>query len=113
DSEVRNLQVRGSARIRRFVRGELAHGRLGEELEELGEEIEVIVRARPRKLAAAAWAIAAFVFLVGSRDLLREGVPAVGGFVPFDDGPVALARLYLSGWDPSGLGSASPLPVGV
>ncbi|MGD9796851.1 MAG: glycosyltransferase, partial [Acidimicrobiia bacterium] len=113
DGEVRKLQVGGSARLRRFIRGELAASKLGEELEGFGDELEEIVRARPRKLAAVAWTVAAVLFVVGTRELLLQRIPAVAGFAPFDVGPLDLARRYLSSWQPAGVGSAEGQPTAV
>jgi GT2 family glycosyltransferase len=111
DREVRKLQVGGSARITRFVRGELAASKLGEELEDLSGELEDMVRRRPRKLAAVAWGLAALLFVVGTRSLLFHRIPSVAGFAPFDQSPVDLLRQYLSGWQPAGLGSAAAQPT--
>ncbi|MBW8827157.1 MAG: glycosyltransferase family 2 protein, partial [Acidobacteria bacterium] len=111
DSEVRRLQVRGSVRLRRFVRGELdVHG-ITLSIEDIEEEIDEAVQSR--RLEIAAIVAVALLFVAGSREVLFGRLPAVGGFAPFDEGPVRLLRDYLSGWRWSGLGGAGPAPSAV
>ena len=63
--------------------------------------------------AAVGWiAIVAFV-LIGSRELLTGGVPAIGQFLTFGDSPRRLFDQFLSGWDPQGLGHTGASPTGL
>jgi hypothetical protein len=50
--------------------------------------------------------------IIGSRDFLASGVPAVGEFLRFPESPRALLDSYVSGWNPSGAGATSPNPTG-
>lgn len=110
DSEVRRLQVRGSARMTAFVRGQLTgdddFGGLAESLLETRAELE-----RPSgRIQLAVWGALAFVLFVGSRHLLAGGLPAVGELAPFPENPGPLLASYLSGWRTTGLGAEAAAP---
>ena len=115
DSEVRRLQVRGSARFSGFVRGQLATERIrrrttgvlarrwaGDETED--EDTPGYV------LPLAVWSAVGLVLLVGSRHLITGHIPAVHQLSPFP-GAWSMLRSFLSGWDLSGVGSESPAPA--
>ena len=105
DSEVRRLQARGSARLTRFLRGQLGRGGAGSL-----DGARTWTRSwRIGRLPVAVWTGVALVLLVGSRSLLGRALPAVGQFAPLT-GPVNLLRLFLSGWRTSGLGASAPAP---
>ncbi|MCU1381035.1 MAG: hypothetical protein JWN29_4018 [Acidimicrobiales bacterium] len=111
DSEVRRLQVGGSARVRGYVRGELHAGeRLRLQLAGLSRELSDGTTG-PLKVVFGAWGLVALLFLVGSRQLLLHRLPAVGGLVPFDVGVGGLLRTYVSGWRDAGLGAEAPQPT--
>ncbi len=108
DSEVRAFQVHGSARLTVFLRGARSAGE----------------RRIPAALAAArglpsSWQdstgitgvvlafVLAVVWLIGSRSLISDGVPAVRELSPF--GSVSqLTRAWWSGWTPAGFGGSTP-----
>jgi GT2 family glycosyltransferase len=113
DSEVRRLQVRGSVRVRRFLRGELDTRGIHLSIEELEHELEEVVASPSRRLEIATAVVVGLVVLFGTRELWTGSLPAVAGFVPFDDGPAHLLREYLTGWRAAGLGGAAPAPTAV
>ena len=105
DSEVRRLQVRGSARLTRFLRGQLGRS---DRTRLIGDR-NWSGSWRATRLPLAVWSVIALVLLVGSRSLLTGALPAVGEFAPFTGVGNAL-RLFVSSWRTSGLGSAAPAP---
>ena len=113
DSEVRRLQVRGSARMTAFIRGQLAaDGRLRRRAPALATAPRRTVErdADALRLPLTVVGVLAVVLLFGSRDLLAGRLSAVGELAPFPEGPWPLLRDFLSGWRANGLGSASPAP---
>ena len=110
DSEVRRLQVGGSARMRAYVRGEL---HMDERLAEISHELSDTFTAGPRRVAVGAWVAIALVLLVGSRDLLLQRLSGVAGLVPLDESPGELLRTFLSSWREAGVGAEAPIPTGV
>ncbi len=111
DGEVRRLQVRGSARINAYVRGELGGVAQVRSLAGYGRELTGSLTASSRRPAVLAWLAVAFVLLVGSRDLLGEPLPAIGSIVPLS-GPVDLLRSWSAGFRDAGLGAVAPSPTG-
>jgi len=112
DSEIRRFQVRGFSRFNAFLRG--SNGRGGnrsDRAQATWRNIVDGVRAGTLRWPIAAWALTVLIVAFGSRHLLFEPVPAVGGFLPFDIGPRGLLDAFLSGWRSTGLGSASPAPT--
>ncbi|HUF32063.1 MAG TPA: glycosyltransferase family 2 protein [Acidimicrobiales bacterium] len=112
DGEVRRLQVRGSARLSGFVRGELGTtDRVRASLSGVGRDLSDRLASGPRRVVVAAWLLVALLLLVGSRDLISGPLPAIGAFAPIEEGPLGLLREYVSGWRSAGLGSESPAPT--
>jgi len=112
DSEVRKLQVHGSARMNSFLRGELGQAeQLRDSLLGVGRGISESLTSGPRRFVLAAWLLVAFVVVVGGRDLIAGRVPFAGSFSPIDESPFTLVRAYLSGWHTAGLGSEAPVPT--
>jgi GT2 family glycosyltransferase len=108
DSEVRRLQVRGSARVNAFVRGQLGVEERARLAAVAGHDLGVSLRAL--RLPLSVFGAAALVLLFGSRGLLSGRLPAVGELVPFPDHVLDVLRPFLSGWRTTGLGSESPAP---
>ena len=114
DSEVRRLQVRGSARFSGFVRGQLASERIRRRAS------GALARRRAAEeneegtpgyvLPLAVWGAVALVLLMGSRHLITGRVPDVHQLSPLP-GAWSMLRSFLSGWHQSGLGSESPAPA--
>lgn len=111
DNEVRHLQVRGSARLSAFVRGQVGDG--GEDristAAAVGRDFVGRLRQGPRRTAVFAWIVVAAFLVLGSRQLLTNGVPAIGELSRIGDAP--LIREYFSGWRSAGLGSSAPAPT--
>ena len=112
DSEVRSLQVRGSARIAAFFRGQLATDQdtFGS-ASTVGKRLVESVTAPGRREAALAWLLVGVILLVGSRHLLTRPIPAIGEFVPFPDQLGPLLSQWASSWRPSGIGSEGFAPL--
>ena len=54
----------------------------------------------------------ALLLIISSRDLFTQGIPAIGEFSRFPDGPGDLIAAWWSGWRTAGLGSAGSQPTG-
>ena len=110
DSEVRRLQVRGSARFTAFVRGQLAAGDRGRVWSASGRDLASALRRR--RLPIAAWTAVTLVLLIGSRALLTARLPAVGQLAPFPHSPFAFLAHFGRDWRVTGLGANAPAPAG-
>lgn len=112
DSEIRNLQTRGSARFSAFVRGQVGGG--DARLRAMAKRRDTVrsFRSGARAAALIGIAVAAFILVVGSRGLLFGNLPAIGEFARFSRGPSSLVSSWFSGWRDSGLGSAGGAPAG-
>lgn len=107
DAEVAGLQLRGSARLRSYLRSR--------EVKQVDGDSTTERRWRQTagSAPAFAWISVLLLALIGSRHLLQDGVPAFGEFLAFPSSPAGMAGDYLSGWWGHGLGSASAVPTGV
>ena len=112
DAEIRHLQLRGSARVVRFFRGQNRGGSRSDRIQASLRRGADGVRDGSLRWPIVAWAITALIVLFGSRHLILQPIAAVGGFLPFDSSPSDLLRSYLSGWRDVGLGTESPAPTG-
>ncbi len=111
DAEIRRLQLRGSARVVRFVRSQNRGGSRSDRIQgSLRRGIDG-VRDGSLRWSIAAWSITFLIVVFGSRHLILQPIAAVGGFAPFDASPVDLFDAYLSGWRDVGLGTESPAPT--
>ncbi|HEX9260523.1 MAG TPA: hypothetical protein VF855_13370, partial [Acidimicrobiales bacterium] len=113
DSEVRNLQVRGFARLKAFFRGHGAREERVEAVSGVGRNVLESVRGGPGRGVVLVWLVAVAAFLLGCRSLITDGVPAVGGLLPFPDSAADLWRLYASSWWPGGVGGEQAAPTGI
>ena len=109
DSEVRRLQVRGSARFSAFVRGQIGGDERTRLLTVAGRDLSASFR--DLRVPLLVWIGIGAVLLVGSRGLLTSRLPTVGEIVPFPDGPGTFLRLFVSGWRTTGLGSEGSAPA--
>ena len=112
DAEIRHLQLRGSARVVRFLRGQNRGGSRSDRIQASFRRGVDGVRDGTLRWSIVAWSITALIVLFGSRHLVLQPIAAVGGFLPFDASPIDLGRAYLSGWRDVGLGTESPAPTG-
>lgn len=106
DSEVRSLQVRGSARVAAFLRGQLATDQdtFGSATT-LGRRLTAGFVGPGIRTVILTWAVVIVVLVVGSRHLLTRPIPAVGEFVPFPDDLWPMFTEWASSWRRAGLGS--------
>ncbi|MDQ1372847.1 MAG: hypothetical protein QOJ09_185, partial [Actinomycetota bacterium] len=109
DSEVRRLQVRGSARFSAFIRGQIGSDERSRLFTVGGRDLSVSFR--DMRLPFLVWGATAMVLLVGSRSLLTGRLPTVGEILPFPDSPATFLRLFVSGWRTTGLGSEGSAPA--
>jgi GT2 family glycosyltransferase len=117
DAEVRRLQLHGSARLNAYLRRAVNQGlkaaHLGAE-SDVGEGEAARDIAHRRRLRAdalslrlVAWAIAVLVLIFGTRQLLGGGFPYVGQLLPLPSAG-SLVHRFLSGWQPTGVGTTDP-----
>lgn len=111
DSEIRRLQLRGSARVVRFLRGQNRGGSRSDRVQASLRRGLDGVRDGTLRWPLAAWVVTTLIVGFGSRHLVLEPIAGVGGFIPFDRSPGDLLGTYLSGWRDVGLGTESPAPT--
>jgi GT2 family glycosyltransferase len=113
DKEIRALQVRGSARISAFLRGQF-----GDREDRVttfarsSRDLAGAVRDGSRQLTGTFAILLAVLLVVSSRELLFGGIPAIGEFARFPDSPNDLLRAWWSGWLRAGLGAEGAQPTG-
>jgi len=113
DREVRELQVRGSARISAFLRGQV--GTRDDRVSSIARSSRDLVGSFQESSQRAASTLAVgmtVLLLIGSRGLLTQQVPAVGELARFPHGPHVLGQAWWSGWHRIGLGAAEAQPTG-
>ena len=112
DQDVRRLQVRGSARTSAFLRGQIGSGedRLGS-VTGAGRELVTNLRSASMRSSIVAWALVIVLIVVGSRQLITDGIPAIGDFAAFPSHPSTLLHEWMSGYRDIGLGSVTPAPT--
>lgn len=112
DHEVRRLQTRGSARLTLFLRGQIGRGEdRFAAMNRAGRDLAGGVRSGRLRTTVFVIGAAALVVLFGSRHLLSRGMPSIGEFQPFVDGPFRTFGQWTTGWRAAGLGSESPAPT--
>lgn len=108
-AEIHKLQLRGSARVARFLRRRRAVGAP----RDLGASLDVRDRSAVRVTAAVTLAVAV-VAVVGGRGLITGRPGLVGELLPFAPagrGPRDVLSGYLSGFWAAGLGDAAAQPT--
>jgi GT2 family glycosyltransferase len=109
DSELHDLQVGVNTRLRAWLSTHVhADDRLREFSDASRSWTGAAVAGLRQPIGLAALVVAA-VYLVGSRDLLLERVPAVGSLAQWP-GISDLFSAYASGWRYTGLGSSAAAP---
>jgi len=113
DREVRELQVPGSARFSAFLRSQIHRARAdgGPSMASSSRDLAGAVRDSSRQLTVAFGVVLVLLVLVSSRDLIVDGVPAIGEFARFPSAGDLLGTWW-SGWRRAGLGSPGPQPTG-
>lgn len=112
DFEIRRLQMRGSARVRAFTRGQLGVEERARLMAAAGRELSSTLASRRARLVLFGMATLAVVVVVGSRELVAGDLPAIGGFQPIPP-PSELAETWWNGWRDVGVGTDSPPPTGL
>ena len=110
DSDIGRLQVRGSARMSAFLRGQIGEGARFQDLAERGRAMAGTLSDGPRRTALLVWTVMVLLFVFGTRHLITRGVPFVGQFAPFAR-PGSLSHAWSSGWREQGAGAAGPGPT--
>ncbi len=112
-SEIAELQVKGSARLTRFIRHRRALA---------SQEIASLVETKKRlkqssaRTAGTTLLIVTVLILLGSREIITDSSRVVGEMLPFENGSVSTHSIltnFLSGWWSSGFGEASANPTGL
>ena len=112
-SDINKMQVRGSARITKFIRHRRAL-----------ESSSIASEARSQKLwrksstreAGFALLVIFALIIIGSRGIILGGSRTVGEILPFEGGANtagSLMRMFRSGWWSSGFGEAAANPTGL
>jgi hypothetical protein len=112
DSEVRKLQMRGSAQLGHFTRSPV--GGDDETLSPMasaGRDLAGSLRSGPLRAAAIVWACVLFVLVVGSRQLVFGHIPAFADFPDYPGRPWTLFTQWFSGWRNTGLGAQAAAPT--
>ena len=107
DSEVHAFQSRGSARLTGFMRHRIARS----EAAAGGRELMSNLRDARSATPFVVWAVMLVFLVMGGRELILHGVPAVGDFVRFLS-PSQMLERWTSGYQSVGLGSSAPAPTG-
>lgn len=113
DREVRSLQVGGSARLSAFLRGQV--GTRDDRVTTVAQstrDVAGALREGSRQFTSGFAVLLGILLLIGSRDLLFGGIPAIGEFARMPAGPGDLLSSWWSGWRRAGLGSAGSQPTG-
>lgn len=105
DREIKELQLRGSAQLSSFLRH---RQRQSEELPPDAGPVAVEAGSRVPLLVGL---VLGALLVIGSRELIRNGVPAIGQFVGIPLGR-DLLHTYLTSWNGQGFGSSSPPATG-
>ncbi len=109
--DVKQTQQRGSVRISAFIRGQIGRNRRG--IGAASREIAASVRTGTARVS---WLVALGVvvfILFGSRSLITDGVPAIGGFSAFPAHAGDMLSQWWNGWRDRDLGSPGTVPSGV
>ena len=107
DREIADLQVRGSVRWRRMVRGRQLAGVAPSDRRPTSSDTE-----SRDPVSIVIWFVMWGLLLVGSRELIAGGVGSVGDLLPWSDSPRDVAHSYLSGWWGKDLGATTAQPTG-
>jgi GT2 family glycosyltransferase len=123
DAEVRRLQLHGSARLNAYLRRAVTHGLQSANVGEASGDHQTAAHASPAVEEQAlpaergagpasstrwmVWLAVTLVIVLGTRQLIGSGLPFVGQFLPMPSWSTLMHR-YLSGWQPSGVGTTDP-----
>ena len=106
EREVLGLQDRGSSRLTSYLRGKETATFVGAD--------STVRRWREASFGPLlAWFCVILAVVIGSRSFIRDGVPAVGQFLPFPESPRQLLDDYRASFDPRSFGADGGDPDGV
>ncbi|MEY3617343.1 MAG: hypothetical protein RL726_41, partial [Actinomycetota bacterium] len=111
DREIADLQVRGSVRWRRLVRGRRVSGVAANNRLVTGDDTGNDTVSRD-SVTIVVWFILWALLLAGARELITGGIGSVGDVLPWVESPRDLAYSYLSGWWGKDLGATTAQPTG-
>jgi GT2 family glycosyltransferase len=112
DAELHHMLLRGSARLRAYLRGQI--GRNDDRVAGLtntGRQIATSLRTPVIRNTVVALALLVFALLVGSRHLITRPIPAIGELQPFHAGTADLLADWWRGWHVRAMGSSAPAPT--
>lgn len=110
DSELRGLQVRGSARVRSYVVGSLRAEDRIRALSERSRSMADTASAGVRTPQVALVLVFVAVAIIAVRGLYFGGIPGIGQLATWP-GASSMAETFTSQWRTSGLGSVSAAPT--
>lgn len=109
ESEIRALQMRGSARINAYLRRR-AHVADVADAQYSEATGDVRVSRRPVTIL---WLVLVLLLVIGTRSLFVNGVSSVGQFVHFGAGARDIISAFSSGWWSNGFGHEIASPTGM
>ena len=112
DSDVRRLQVGGSARFSAFLRGQIGEGSRFQDFAARGRELAGAMSEGPRRVALVVWAVLALFLVFGARHLITRDIASFGQFLQFPSRG-AFLHTFGSSWSDAELGSSGFVPAGV
>lgn len=106
EREVLGLQERGSARLSSYLRNRQTDTFIGADRN---------IRRWRQSTAGPiiAWLVAIGALIIGSRDLIQNGVPPVGEMLRFPESPRDTWDGFVNAWNPNGPGATSANPTGL
>ena len=104
DWEVLGLMERGTVRFGRYLRARDTAVYVG------ATTTERTWRERSYG-PGLAWAGVVLGIVVGAREIITSGLPAVGSFSPWPSGAGEVIARFASSWDPSGVGATQDVPT--
>jgi len=113
DKEVRSLQLRGSARVSAALRSQF--GDRDDRVNTIARSSRDIVGAMrdgTRQLTGTFAVLLGVLVVLGSRELVLDGIPPIGEFARFPAEPSDLVDAWWSGWRRAGLGAEGAQPTG-
>ncbi len=102
DGEIADLQVRGSVRWRRLIRGR----------QRVTGSIPLSSRRRPETITVVAWGVLLAMLVLGAREILFGQLRPVGDLLRWVDSPRDALHSYASGWWGKDLGATTAQPTG-
>ena len=100
----------GSAQVRAAMRRPASEERFAAAAA-VGRSVADTLAPGPRRTALMAWVVAVAFLLIGSRQLLAHGVPAIGQLAPLPSSASDLVRTFGAGWRMVGMGTTAAAPT--